>query len=162
CADSRLAATVLSCDAALKGLLRLRRLVGELLARNGGLEHRAAFHDREHREPLVILAHGGRILPPAARTSIGTRRADLRACSRGDRNGTDIRTHLEVAARELLERPLILEKDDLAVRLSAGLQPHTHLRDRAVANVLAVLVHTPAAMRSTHHEAALAHCRKHG
>ena len=74
-----------------------------------------------------------------------------------DRHCLGAGTKLEVAARELLERALVLEEDDFAVTRPADLQADRRLRHRAVADVLALRVEPAAAVRAPDDEVAQAY-----
>src|SRR5690606_33135598 len=73
-----------------------------------------------------------------------------------------IDAEFEISAGEFLERPLILEKDDLAERLAARLQADAELRDGGVAHVLAFSVDAALTVRAAYAKARFADGREDG
>src|SRR5208283_5347350 len=140
--------------------LALFRRVGEFLSGNSCLIHQAALGNREHRHALLVVARGRRVLLAAARTR--GRAAGAGACrgARGNGDRADVSAEGESAGGEFIERPLILEEDDLAVGLAARLQTDAQLRHRCVADVLALLVDLARAVGRADQESALADRRK--
>ena len=90
-----------------------------LLTSQGRFVHQSALGDREHRHSLVILATGSGIVLPTAGTSGRTGRADSTGHSCSDGHRTHPGTELEIAVGEFIEGALVLEKNDLTVRLTA-------------------------------------------
>src|SRR5450631_881435 len=103
------------------------RPVGELLAGEGGGVHEAAFRDGEHRHALVVLAHRRRIVLGAAGVRLHPVGPYARPGGGRDGDGTCTRGELESAGLEFIECSFVLEKDHLAVGLSAGLKSRAEL-----------------------------------
>src|SRR5512134_163999 len=132
------------------------RFVVELLAADGRLVHQAALGDREDCHALLVLAGGLGVALGAACARARAAGRGLCRSARRDRHRGGLRAELEIAAGEFVERPLVLEEDDLAVRLAAELQPDGELRHRGVADVGALRVHAAGAVRAADADAALA------
>src|SRR5262249_18436331 len=143
------------CGRRARALLALRR-VAELLSADRGLVHGAALDDSEDGHPLEVLAARPGVLLAAAGAGAGARGSGARVRPRGDGHGARVGAELEAAAREFIERPLVLEKDDLAVGLAAQLQPDAQLVHRGIADVLALFVDATLAVRRADRDAALA------
>src|SRR6185503_9120135 len=110
---------------------------------------------------LAVLAGRGRIVLAAGGARRSARRSRARGGRRGDRHGLDGGVELEFPACEILEGVFVLEEHDLAERLTAGLQADADLVHLHVADVLALLVGAPAAMRSPDTGATLADGREY-
>src|SRR3569832_1938292 len=97
-------------------------LVLVVLPAERGLVHGATLDNAEHGHALLIPAGGGCILLGHAGGCRGARRAGLDRCAGSDQHRAGAGTEFEVVAREFVERRLVLEEDDLAVRLAASLE----------------------------------------
>src|ERR1700733_3021133 len=110
------------------------RRVAELLTGNSGGIHEPALGDGEdQRSLLVAQAIHGRILLAAARARFRARGACGRVRSRGHCDRTRPRGKLEASGLEFVERALVLEENNLAIRLAAGLKARPELRHRGIA-----------------------------
>src|SRR5215472_1260428 len=131
--------------------------MAELLTGHGCLGHGATFDDREHRRALVVPTGARRCLIvtlTGASTGAGRARA-ARGCGL-DGNGAHAGVELVTSRSKFVERPLVLEEDDLAVTLAADLQPNADLRHRGVTHVLATLVDAASAVRTANDQTAFA------
>src|SRR6476659_3388921 len=117
-------------------------LIGELLPANGGFHHHPSDGLHHHRHPVDEGGGGG-----------GSR---LQHHRRGPRRKA------EPARLETLQGLLILKHEQLAEALASNLQAHRSLRQVAVTDVLAPLVHHPPAVGSAYDEAPLAYIGKEG
>src|SRR6185369_5771763 len=134
----------------------------ELLAAYRCVGHQAAFRDREYGYALVVGARRGGVFLASAGACARSGCSGFRSCGSSNCDGADARSELEIAGGEFVERTLVLEKDDLAICLTTGLQADAELGHRRFANDLALLVDVPVAMRATDAEARLANGREHG
>src|SRR5271165_273830 len=150
------------CENGWPRSISLARCVAEFLAGDGRGVHETALGDGEHRHALlIIVSRRGGVLLPAARPGRRTRRTRACRSTRRDRHGADTGGKLERARCELIERALVLEKNDLTVGLAAGLEAHAHLSHGRIAHDLAVHEHPALAARTADDEAAFAYRRKH-
>src|SRR5258706_4434404 len=140
---------------------RLLRPVAELLGARARLVHQAALGDGEDRHAVVEVACGLGVARRAARPDPGTAGGRLRRGRRGDRHRARLRAELEMAAGEFVEGALVLEEDDLAVRLAAELRAHGELGHRRIADVPSVDIDAARAVRGAKDAAALADRREH-
>src|SRR6185436_16249240 len=104
---------------------------------------------------LLVASRRLRVLLARTGAGGGPGGGRLRRGPGGDRHGRGLSAELEAAAREVLERALVLEEDDLAVRLAAELEPHGDLRHGHVAHVRTVRVRAAGAVGAADAEAAL-------
>src|ERR1700678_1003996 len=96
------------------------RRVTEFLSGNGGGIHEPALGDSEDQHPLLVAgAVGGGVLFAATRSRRRARRAGARVRASSHRDRTRPGGKFERARLEFIECALVLEEDDLAVRLAA-------------------------------------------
>jgi hypothetical protein len=127
---------------------RLSGLVRKFLAADAGFVHQAAFGDRENRHSLVIGPHGCRIVAAAAGTRGTASSARRSRCPCRNRDGRRLCAEFEVGGRELVERALVLEEDDLAVSLTTQLSPDRGLVHRGVTDMFVTGVDSAMAGRN--------------
>lgn len=138
----------------------LERLEAELLPANGSFIHQSTFGMREYGHALVvagILRSGG--AAPCC-TTTGASRACLRCSTCGNGDCTCLRAELEIAACEIVVGALVLEEDDLAIRLPTELQAYRHLRHFRRPGHFSATVCLSLAMRPADPDTALADSRK--
>jgi hypothetical protein len=97
------------------------------LARNGSREHETALGNRKYRHTFLIDAARGRVILSNADPRAGAVGRRTRVGARRDRDCARIGAEFEVSGFKLVQRALVFEKDDLAIRLAAGLEAQAYL-----------------------------------
>lgn len=133
----------------------------KFLPRHGGLEHGATLSDGEYRHSLVVgAADRVRVLLATTRAGAGTLRTRRSTrCSR-DRDRAHTGFKLKITIREFIECALVLEENNLTVRLATGLEANADLGHRRVADVFTLFVHVTRPVSGTDDQATLADCRE--
>src|SRR5882672_849055 len=132
------------------------RDVAELLTGNRRRSHQTAFGDGEHQHSLLEAAARGRgIVFSAARARGRSRSTRAGGGTRSDGDGASPRGKFKGTRLELVECALILEENDLAVCLAAGLEARAELRHGRIADKFITHVHPAFAMCATDNEARL-------
>jgi copper homeostasis protein (lipoprotein) len=139
---------------------RSARFVIELLPADARLVHEPALGHRKRCHALVVLADSLGVVPSSTCASRRARRRGLGTGSGGNGDRGRFCAELEVAAREFLERTLILEEDDLAVGLASKLESDRDLRHGRVPDVLALFVYPTSSIGAANAHAALAYRRE--
>src|ERR1700730_15417842 len=142
-------------------LVSAQRFIRELLAGDVGGEHEPALRDREDRHAGLIVAVRGGIRRRATRVRRGAIRTDAgrRACGNGD--GTCTGVEFEFTRFEFIQIALSFEKNDLAIRLAAGLEPNAQLRHRRVADESVMHIHVTLASCAADNEPSRAYGREY-
>ena len=99
-------------------------------------------------------------MPPLAPACLA-RGARTRAGGCGNGGDARIRAEFEVTRLEIIERALILEKNDLAECFAAGLESDAHLREGGLAHLMSVDEHATLAAGAADDERAFAHRGKY-
>src|SRR5262245_34058920 len=107
-------------------------LIGELLPTNGRFHHHSPDGLHDHGYPVDEVR--------------------VRSDARLQYHGRSTRREAELACLEALQGGLMLEHEELAEALAPHLRAHRFLRQIAVADVLAALVHHPSAIGPAHAE----------
>src|SRR6202021_3151195 len=102
-------------------------LIRELLARKRSGIHQAALGDRKYRHAVVVDAIGVGVSLSRARAGGDAVGAYAGVRPGGNRDRTCADREFKVAGLELVQRALVLKKDDLSEVLAAGLKSDADL-----------------------------------
>jgi len=144
------------------GLFGAGRGKGEFLAGDGGGVHKTAFGDGEHGHAGLIIAVGGGIRRRTAGLRGGAIGTDAGGRAGRDSYGAGAGGKFEFPGLELIEGVLILEENDLAIGLAAGLKADAQLGHGGVADQSVMYIDMALASGAADHEAAFADGGEYG